>query len=290
MTEAHILLTDGAITAEAGDFLTVPWWSFSKTVIAATALRLVDQGVLSLDQPRDGATLRQLLRHESGLRDYGAVPAYQQAVAADEPPWPRREMLDRARADELLFPPGQGWSYSNIGYLKVRERIEQAHGDLADAATELVFAPAGVVGAWLAEWPDDLSGVETGDEQNYDPAWVYPGLFVGPLIGAAHLLNVLLDDISLLSASSRTEMLKIHDLPQSVRPPWTGAAYGLGLMCPTAPAGWTAAGHTGIGPGSALAVYRRMDGVPRAAAAFVTSETESSVETLAWRLLETGAA
>jgi CubicO group peptidase (beta-lactamase class C family) len=70
----HVLLTNGAVTAGAGDVMSVPWWSFSKTVVAATALRLVDQGRLSLDEPqRDGFTLRQLLRHESGLRDYGAV-------------------------------------------------------------------------------------------------------------------------------------------------------------------------------------------------------------------------
>lgn len=289
MIEAHILLSDGAVSAEAGEPMTVPWWSFSKTVIAATALVLVDQGRLSLDEPRDGATLRQLLRHEAGLRDYGAVPAYHQAVAADETPWPRLELLDRARADELLFPPGQGWSYSNIGYLKVRERIEGAYGDLAAAAAELVLTPVGVIGAWLAEEPDDLGGVEMGDAQNYDPAWVYHGLFVGPLVAAAHLLDVLLGEFSPLSAAARAEMLQAQDLPQFVRPPWTGAAYGLGLMQPTAPGGWTAAGHTGGGPGSAVAVYRRMDGVSRTAAAFSDAEGDGPVEALAWRLLETGA-
>jgi CubicO group peptidase (beta-lactamase class C family) len=67
--------------------------------------------------------------------------AYHEAVEAGETSWPRWEMLDRAQAGDLLFPPGQGWSYSNIGYLKVRERIEHAHGDLAGAAAELVLDP-----------------------------------------------------------------------------------------------------------------------------------------------------
>ena len=88
----------------------------------------------------------------------------------------------------------------------------------------------------------------------------------------------------------RAEMLQAQDLPQCVRPPWTGAAYGLGVMQPTAPAGWTAAGHTGGGPGSAVAVYRRMDGVARTAAAFADAEGDGPVEAVAWRLLETGAA
>jgi CubicO group peptidase (beta-lactamase class C family) len=198
-------------------------------------------------------------------------------------------MLDRARADDLLFPPGEGWSYSNIGYLKVRERIEQARGDLRTAAGELVLDATGVIGAWFAEEPDELSGVEMGEAQTYDPGWVYHGLWVGPLVGAAHLLDVLLGEHSPLSAGARAQMLELHDLPQFIRPPWTGAAYGLGLMCPTAPDGWIAAGHTGGGPGSSVAVYRRMDGVSRTAAVFETAEGEGPVETLAWRLLAAGA-
>ena len=85
-------------------------------------------------------------------------------------------------------------------------------------------------------------------------------------------------------------MQEIQDLPQFTRAPWTGAAYGLGLMCPPTPGGWIAAGHTGGGPGSSVAVYRRMDGVQRTAATFETTEGDGPVETLAWRLLETGAA
>lgn len=290
MVHAHLLLTNGAVTANVGDLMTVPWWSFSKTVIAATALRLVDQKKLSLDEPRDGITLRQLLRHESGLRDYRMVQAYHDAVADDEAPWPRLEMLERSQARALLFPPGEGWSYSNIGYMKVRERIEQAHGPLASAAAELVLDPVGVIGAWLAEEPDDLSDVQMGTAQGYDPGWVYHGLFVGPLVGAAHLLDVLLGPHSPLSAPARAQMLQLNDLPQFVRPPWVAAGYGLGLMVPTTRGGWTAAGHTGGGPGSSVAVYRRMDGVGRTCAVFDTTEGEHLVEAVSERLLDTGAA
>ena len=290
-TRAHLLLTDGAVTAEANAGLTMPWWSFSKTILAATALRLADQGRLSLDEVRDGATLRQLLRHEAGLRDYGGVAAYHQAVAANEAPWPRQELLDRARADELLFEPGQGWSYSNIGYLFARERSERAYGgSLADAAAELVIDAVGALGVAFANEPHDLTGVEMGDAQTYDPGWVYHGLFVGPPVAAAHLLEVLLGEASPLSAAARAQMLEIHDLPQFTRAPWSGGAYGLGVMCPPTPTGWRAVGHTGGGPGSSVAVYRRMDEVRRTVAVFETTEDATPVETLAWRLLETGAA
>jgi hypothetical protein len=54
-----------------GDAPTMPWWSLSKTVIAAAALALVKRGRLTLDDPVVGEsyTLRQLLQHTSGLPD-----------------------------------------------------------------------------------------------------------------------------------------------------------------------------------------------------------------------------
>ena len=81
----------------------VPWWSFTKTVLAATALTLVRDGLLGLDDPFEGKgyTLRQLLRHEAGLADYGELAEYHAAVANRETAWPAQEMLCRLQADRL---------------------------------------------------------------------------------------------------------------------------------------------------------------------------------------------
>ncbi|RML54220.1 Beta-lactamase [Pseudomonas amygdali pv. morsprunorum] len=45
--------------------LVVPWWSFTKPVIATAALSLVSDGLIQLDDPvqENHFTLRQLLRH-----------------------------------------------------------------------------------------------------------------------------------------------------------------------------------------------------------------------------------
>ena len=50
----------------------VPWWSITKTCLAACALVLVAGGRLELDRPLPGHrfTLRQLLQHTSGLACY----------------------------------------------------------------------------------------------------------------------------------------------------------------------------------------------------------------------------
>ncbi|WP_309644052.1 serine hydrolase domain-containing protein [Phenylobacterium sp.] len=288
MTSAFALLEDGQVVSERAGDLVVPWWSFGKSIIAAVALRLVEQGKLSLDRPLDDFNLSHLLRHQSGLRDYGGVEAYHAAVADREAPWSRAELLERSKAEDLLFRPGEGWAYSNIGYLRIRELIEEACGSgLGDAARDLLFRPMGLEGGRLALLADDLAGVTMGDDAGYDPGWVYHGLFVGPLVEAARVLEGLLGATSPLSAWSLRLMAQRSALPWANRLPWLEAGYGMGVMLPTLRAGWAVLGHTGGGPGSQVAVYRRMSGAVRTAAAFAAVEGQDLVETRVVDLLHT---
>ena len=59
------LIEDDEVVSEDQSEAIVPWWSFTKTVIAAAALVLVRDGKLLLDTPVTGKpfTLRQLLQH-----------------------------------------------------------------------------------------------------------------------------------------------------------------------------------------------------------------------------------
>jgi CubicO group peptidase (beta-lactamase class C family) len=280
------VLIEGDVVIEAQDAeAPVPWWSFGKTIIAATALRLAELGRLNLDDDGSGYSLRQVLRHEAGLKDYGALPAYHQAVAAGETPWPAGDLRRRAGANTHAFPPGQGWAYSNIGYLEARQRIEAAHpGTLEAAARRLIFEPLGVT-ARLAVAKDDLNGVEMGSARGYHPNWVYHGLFVGSLTEAARLLAGLLGPNSPLQAPSLAAMRQSHALPQFAGPVWKTPSYGLGLMRSATEGGFVAEGHTGGGPGSALAVYGREDQPGRVAAVFALEGAGIEVEAEAARLL-----
>lgn len=265
---------DGAEAATSA--MSQPWWSFTKTILAAAALRLVDQGRLALDMAMDGATLRQLLRHQAGLPDYGDVPAYHAAVAAGEAPWPRARM--RAASGPPLWAPGAGWKYSNIGYLLVRDAIERATGETLGAAlARLVLAPAGAVRTRLALGPGDLADVGFPPPRPYDPGWVYHGLLVGPALDAARTLRAILAP-GLLSASARAAMRDAIDLGGAVPDrPWSRCAYGLGLMAGAFAGDAAVLGHSGAGPFSVAAVYHHLTS-GRTVAVFAPGDKEGVAE------------
>lgn len=188
----HALVQNGNVISENGETTTVPWWSFTKTVIAAAALVLVRDKSLSLDKAVENHpfTLRQLLRHEAGLPDYGELADYHLAVDQGNVPWSDEEMLKRTQAKRLRYAPGSGWSYSNIGYLYVRRLIERAANEEFEVALKrLVLRPLGLGHVRLVRLQDDLIDVEMGEASTYDPRWVYHGLLVGPLHEAALLLE-----------------------------------------------------------------------------------------------------
>jgi CubicO group peptidase (beta-lactamase class C family) len=97
--------------------------------LAAAALQLVARGDCRLDKRIDGRPykLRQLLQHRAGVPNYGNLASYHESVRRGDEPWTVNELLDRVMADRLDFDPGSGWEYSNVGYLFVRQFIEEGH-------------------------------------------------------------------------------------------------------------------------------------------------------------------
>jgi CubicO group peptidase (beta-lactamase class C family) len=263
----------------------VPWWSFTKTILAAAALALVRDGRLALDHAVTGHpfTLRQLLQHRAGVVDYGGLAAYHEAVARGDEPWPVADLLERTDARRLRYEPGRGWAYSNIGYLMVRELIEETTGeDLDIAVRRLVLRPLGVEAARIVRTPADLAGVAMESASAYHPGWVYHGLAVGPLGDAARLLDRLMTG-ALLPPDLLEAMGDAHPVggPLPGRP-WKTPGYGLGLMVGIASGGRKVMGHTGGGPGSVIAVYHQPEAAPRVtAAAFAFGDDLGQVEEMA---------
>jgi CubicO group peptidase (beta-lactamase class C family) len=115
----------------------------------------VQDGKLSLDDevrkwipelPDYGApvTIRQLLHHTSGIRDYLTLMSLRftsfDGVTTD------RDALELiVRQKELNFPPGSEHLYSNSGYFLLGEIVKRASGQsLRVFATQRIFAPLGM--------------------------------------------------------------------------------------------------------------------------------------------------
>lgn len=129
--------------------------STSKQFTAASIALLERQGKLSLDDdvrkyvpelPDYGArvTLRHLLHHTSGLRDYLVLLSL--AGRPLDRPWTDAdilELLGRQRA--LNFEPGSEFLYSNSGYLLLATVVRRVSGQsLREFARDQLFVPLGM--------------------------------------------------------------------------------------------------------------------------------------------------
>lgn len=142
--------------------------SVSKQFTAAAVLLLAEDGKLSLDDPvrkhvpelpesAAKITIRQMLHHTSGLRDWGSV--------AWIGGWPRGtrvythdHVLDiLGRQAALNFEPGARWSYSNSGYNLAAVIVSRVAGEpFADFTRRRIFEPLGMT---HTSWRDDFTRV-----------------------------------------------------------------------------------------------------------------------------------
>lgn len=258
-----------------------PIYSITKSLIATVILQLVEEGRLGLDEAVQATlpdlalttpvTLRQLLNHTGGLPDYGALPAYFDAIRADSThPWSADDFLAATLPGGLIFAPGTGWAYSNIGYLLLRRVIEtRLQTSLRAALRERIFVPLGLEDTDVAESLEDMQALTPGyslffspDQlqdvrARYHPGWVSHGVVCSTALELAQMLDAILSG-RLLNAESRAAMLDAVDVPVQ-HPFFRKPAYGLGLMVDQESAMGVLAGHGGGGPGYAAGALSIVD-------------------------------
>ena len=153
--------------------------SIAKQFTAAATLLLAREGRLSLDDPASKylpelpdygtpITIRHLLTHTSGLRDWGEIAA----MAG----WPRErrlhtqshvlDIVHRQRA--LNFTPGSHWSYSNTGYNLAAVIVSRVSGQtFAEFTRRRIFEPLDME---RTSWRDDHTRVVKGRAVAYRQA------------------------------------------------------------------------------------------------------------------------
>jgi CubicO group peptidase (beta-lactamase class C family) len=151
--------------------------SISKQFTAMSLVLLEQDGRLSLDDPirkwvpevpefAATITLKHLLHHTSGLRDYFTLLA----VSG----WPTDGQLNEqqflalvSRQKTLNFAPGEEFLYSNTGYVLLSIVVKRASGkSLRDFAAERIFKPLGMT---QTEFRDDHTALIPRRALGYQP-------------------------------------------------------------------------------------------------------------------------
>lgn len=142
-----------------------------------------------------------------------------------------------------------------------------------------VLTPLGLSNVRFAKTRADVQSTQGASTSNYDPAWVYHGLLIGPISQAARFLDRLLcADLLCTGLIEQVQTARTVGGPIAGRP-WLTPGYGLGVMQGAIEGGYCLSGHTGCGPGSAIAVYRIGDRDASACcAAFEAGASEGAVE------------
>ncbi len=119
--------------------------SVGKTYFSAAALALRAAGELELDAPVAGffegeewfagvpngeaITVRQLMRHRSGLPRYVFQPGFFDSCRSEpDRVWGVAERLALVADQPALFPAGEGWAYSDTNYVLLAAVIERVSG------------------------------------------------------------------------------------------------------------------------------------------------------------------
>jgi CubicO group peptidase (beta-lactamase class C family) len=129
--------------------------STSKQFTAASILLLQQQSKLALDDDvrkfipelpayQKPVTIRHLVHHTSGLRDYLVLFSLA-GVSFDDTTTEDDALKLIVKQKELNFAPGEEWLYSNSGYFLLSIIVKCASGkSLAEFAQENIFKPLGM--------------------------------------------------------------------------------------------------------------------------------------------------
>lgn len=246
-------LTTGRPVAPDGYFRMA---STSKTLVATVVLQLAAEATLSLTDTvdhwlpqvvqgngNDGnrITIRHLLQHTGGIRDdlpgYTTPDEYYQQRNDVHSP---EQLVARAMAQAPAFPPGEGWEYSNTGYILLGMIIQQATGRPAhQEIEERIVAPLGLDRTlWMGTSPTlpapharayqyfgPGSEVDVTDQIPVDQnlSWVTTTQDQNDFFRA-------LLDGRLLPPQQLDEMKQTIPVSAEVQHMWPGGRYGLGLV------------------------------------------------------------
>lgn len=272
--ERDYLAAAGLADTETGEAMQAGFFhrigSVTKTFTVTALLRLVDAGVVGLDDPigqyvpgvmaGERITLRQLAGMQSGLPEYTDEPEFVAAVLADpEASLDPESLIAVISGRPLLFEPGTEVRYTNTNTVLLGLAIEKVTGEpLAEVIRAEVTEPLGLEDTVLPvgnEFPEPhaqgytaqtLDG-ELAVATDWNPSWAWAAGAMTSTLADLKVWVPALATGELLSPELQAERLDTAQL----WPDEPDAGYGLGLFDNH---GWI--GHNGSLPGyQTVAVY-----------------------------------
>lgn len=250
--------------------------SITKSFTVTAILQLVDQGRLSLDDPvatyvdgvpdGDRITLRELARMRSGLPNYSATPAFQDALRIDlTRNWTDAEILQAAFSKPDDFAPDARYEYSNTNTVLLGEVLQKVTGrPWSEVVQEDILDPRGLSATTYPDSdpiPSPLAEPYQGAGEGQDPEPL-PAIPANSLSAAGGLAGTIRDLgrwarilgtgelLNEATAAQRTSEAALSPTTDDPNSPFYDA-YGMGMGEID---GWI--GHTGNGLGyQALAMY-----------------------------------
>lgn len=150
-----------AISPKSNVYIASP----SKQFTAFSVALLAERGKLSLDDPLTkyfpelpvsvygSVTIRQLIHHTSGIRDYFTLLDI--AGKSGDNRFTQEDFLDLlGRQRQLNFPPGDQFLYSNSGYALLAILVERVSGkSFRDFTAQNIFQPLGMEHTFFRDDP-----------------------------------------------------------------------------------------------------------------------------------------
>jgi D-alanyl-D-alanine carboxypeptidase len=252
--------------------------SVGKTFAAATALQLVEEGKIRLDEKVEkylGAepwfsrlpnakdiTVRHLMNHTSGLVRYEFKPQFAKDLSANpEKVWKPAELVAYLLDEKAPFEAGKGWDYSDTNYIVLGMIIEKVTGrTFYGEANRRLIKPLKLKDTIPQDGPK-LKGVVQGYAGPNNPfggtdAMIHDGRFaINPQFewtggGFASTAQDLARWAKMIYEGKAYSADLLPQVLDGVTAPMLGreASYGLGVIIRKTPAG-TSYGHSGFFPG-----------------------------------------
>jgi D-alanyl-D-alanine carboxypeptidase len=237
--------------------------SQTKTFTITALLQLAGQGTLRLDDPiakyLDGVphgeqiTLRMLARMQSGLVNYSATEAFQQALIADpHRAFTPQQLLKYAFAEPMVFPPGQGFLYCNTNTVLLGLVVEKLSGQpLPDYVHDHILVPLGMkdtafptTNAFPLPHAQGYTNTTADGSRttatDWNPSWGWSAGAMTSTLHDMHIWAPALATGTLLTPQMQQERLQTVGVPGMP----SSDGYGLGIFNLS---GWI--GHNGSLPG-----------------------------------------